>query len=156
MGLSGISLSRLVALPIAVGLDQQVAEVSGIPVNRTRIIAIILSTVLACIGHAIFLQNFGTLNTYNSHDQTGLFSTAARATFPNVFLGVTIFHLVIIVTPQAVMLSWFPVVGSVPMPKVLSPTGPLVCPWYSMPGADREVTMTSDLISSKWVVKYER
>ena len=88
MGLSGISLSVLVALPIA----------------------IILSTVLACIGQAIFLQNFGTLNTYNSHDQTGLFSiaallvggaTAARATIPNVFLGVTIFHLMIIVTPQA-------------------------------------------------------
>lgn len=94
----------------AVGQDQHVAAAAGIPVNRTRTIAIILSTVLACMGQAIFLQNFGTLNTYNSHDQTGLFSiaallvggaTAARATIPNVFLGVTIFHLMIIVTPQA-------------------------------------------------------
>jgi len=39
----------------AVGQNMAVAEDSGIKVERTRIIAIILSTVLACYGQIIFL-----------------------------------------------------------------------------------------------------
>ena len=41
----------------AIGQDMAVAEAAGIPVERTRIIAIIISTVLACFGQIIFLQN---------------------------------------------------------------------------------------------------
>ena len=48
----------------AIGQDMAVAEAAGIPVERTRIIAIIISTVLACFGQIIFLQNIGTMNTY--------------------------------------------------------------------------------------------
>jgi simple sugar transport system permease protein len=94
----------------AVGQDMGVADAAGIPVERTRIIAIVISTVLACYGQIIFLQNIGTLNTYNSHDQAGMFSIAAlliggatvsRATIPNVFLGVILFHLMFVVSPMA-------------------------------------------------------
>lgn len=94
----------------AIGQSQSVADSSGIPVNRTRIIAIVISTVLACYGQIIYLQNMGTLNTYNSHDQTGMFSIAAlliggasvsRATIANVFAGVVLFHLMFIVAPVA-------------------------------------------------------
>ena len=94
----------------AIGQSQSVADSSGIPVNRTRIIAIVISTVLACYGQIIYLQNMGTLNTYNSHDQTGMFSIAAlliggasvsRATIANVFAGVILFHLMFIVAPVA-------------------------------------------------------
>ena len=94
----------------AVGQDQAVAFTSGIPVNRTRIIAIVISTVLACYGQIIYLQNMGTLNTYNSHDQAGMFSIAAlliggasvsRASIANVFVGVILFHLMFIVAPMA-------------------------------------------------------
>ena len=94
----------------ALGQDQGVAFSAGIPVNRTRIIAIVISTVLACYGQIIYLQNMGTLNTYNSHDQTGMFSIAAlliggasvsRATITNVFVGVILFHLMFIVAPMA-------------------------------------------------------
>lgn len=94
----------------AVGQNMAVAEDSGIKVERTRIIAIILSTVLACYGQVIFLQNIGTLNTYNSHDQTATFAVAAlliggasvaRASIPNVFVGVILFHLMFVVSPMA-------------------------------------------------------
>lgn len=44
----------------AVGQDMHIAEVSGINVDKTRIIAIIISTVLAAWGQIIFLQNIGT------------------------------------------------------------------------------------------------
>ena len=94
----------------AIGQSQSVADSAGIPVNRTRIIAIVISTVLACYGQIIYIQNMGTLNTYNSHDQTGMFSIAAlliggasvsRATIANVFAGVILFHLMFIVAPVA-------------------------------------------------------
>jgi simple sugar transport system permease protein len=94
----------------AVGQDMATAESAGIPVERTRIIAIIISTVLACYGQIIFLQNLGTLNTYNSHSQTGMFAIAAlliggasvvKATIPNAFIGVILFHLLFIVSPMA-------------------------------------------------------
>ena len=94
----------------AMGQDIAVADSAGIPVNRTRIIAIVISTVLACYGQIIYLQNIGTLNTYNSHDQAGMFSIAAlliggasvsRAGIGNVFLGVILFHLMFIVAPNA-------------------------------------------------------
>ena len=94
----------------AIGQDMAVADSAGIPVNRTRVIAIVISTVLACYGQIIYLQNMGTLNTYNSHDQAGMFSIAAlliggasvsRAGIGNVFLGVVLFHLMFIVAPMA-------------------------------------------------------
>lgn len=94
----------------AVGQDRAVADAAGIPVERTRILAIVLSTVLACYGQIVFLQNLGTLNTYNSHEQAGMFSIAAlliggasvtRASIPNVLVGVVLFHLLFIVSPTA-------------------------------------------------------
>jgi len=94
----------------AIGQDMAVANSAGIPVNHTRVIAIVISTVLACYGQIIYLQNIGTLNTYNSHDQAGMFSIAAlliggasvsRAGIGNVFLGVILFHLMFIVSPNA-------------------------------------------------------
>lgn len=94
----------------AVGQDREVSLAAGIPVERTRIVAIIMSTLLACYGQIIFLQNLGTLNTYNSHEQAGTFSIAAlliggasvaRASIPNVFIGVILFHLLFIVSPNA-------------------------------------------------------
>ena len=94
----------------ALGQDMKVAEEAGIPVERTRIIAILISTILACYGQIIFLQNIGTMNTYNSHEQAGMFAIAAiliggasvsRATITNVFVGVVLFHLMFVVSPMA-------------------------------------------------------
>lgn len=60
-----------------VGQDMEVARTAGIDVNKTRIVSIVISTVLASYGMIIFLQNMGTLNTYNSHEQIGFFCIAA-------------------------------------------------------------------------------
>lgn len=94
----------------AVGQDMNVAGVSGIHVDRTRIIAMVVSTVLAGWGQLIFLQNIGTFNTYNSHDQVGTFAIAAllvggasvtKATIGQALVGTFLFHLLFIVSPYA-------------------------------------------------------
>jgi simple sugar transport system permease protein len=94
----------------AVGQDMDVARDAGIKVERTRIISIVISTVLAGLGMVIYLQNMGNLSTYSSHTQIGMFCIAAllvggasvdRASIGNVFLGVTLFHLMFIVAPVA-------------------------------------------------------
>ena len=94
----------------AVGQDQKVAHAAGIPVDRTRIIAIIISTILASLGQIIFLQNMGNMATYNAHRQTGFFAAAAilvggasvsKASITNVFIGTLLLHLMYIVVPTA-------------------------------------------------------
>ena len=94
----------------AVGQDMEVARDAGINVERTRIISIIMSTVLAGIGMIIYLQNMGNIATYSSHSQIGMFCIAAllvggasvdKASIGNVFLGVILFHLMFIVAPKA-------------------------------------------------------
>lgn len=94
----------------AVGQDMEVARESGINVERTRILSIVISTVLAGFGMIIYLSNMGTLNTYNSHSQIGMFSIAAllvggasvtKANIRNVFLGIVLFHTMFIVSPYA-------------------------------------------------------
>ena len=94
----------------AVGQDMQVARDAGIKVERTRIISIVISTVLAGFGMILYLQNMGNLPTYTAHSQVGMFCIAAllvggasvdRASIGNVFLGATLFHLMFIVAPKA-------------------------------------------------------
>lgn len=93
-----------------VGQNPVVANASGINVDKIRIKAIVLSTVLAAWGQLIFLQNIGTLNTYGSHEQVGMFAIAAiliggatvsRATNGQAILGVILFHTLFIVSPTA-------------------------------------------------------
>ena len=94
----------------AVGQDMNVARDAGINVERTRIISIIISTVLAGFGMVIYLQNMGNIATYSSHSQIGMFCIAAllvggasvdKASIGNVFLGVILFHTMFIVAPKA-------------------------------------------------------
>lgn len=94
----------------AVGQDMYIAEVSGINVDRTRTIAVIISTVLAAWGQIIFLQNIGTMNTYASHEQVGLFAVASllvggatvdKASWKEALIGTFLFHLLFIISPLA-------------------------------------------------------
>lgn len=93
-----------------VGHSQHIAKVAGINVNRTRIQAVIISTVLASWGQIIFLQNIGTMNTYGSHMQVAMFSIAAiliggasvtNAKISHAITGVILFHMIFIVSPTA-------------------------------------------------------
>jgi len=94
----------------AMGQDDHVAAIAGIPVERNRVIATVLSTVFAAWGQLLFLQNIGTLNTYNSHEQVGMFAIAAllvsgatvsRATVGQALLGTILFHTLFVVSPLA-------------------------------------------------------
>jgi len=93
-----------------VGQDRHVAEVSGIDTDRVRIVAMVMSTVLAAMGQIIFLQNLGTFSTYGSHEQTGMFAIAAlliggasvaKATIGQAIIGTFLFHTIFIVSPLA-------------------------------------------------------
>ncbi len=93
-----------------VGQDRHIAEVAGIDSDRVRIIAMVMSTVLASIGQIIFLQNLGTFSTYGSHEQAGMFAIAAlliggasvaKATIGQALLGTLLFHTMFIVSPLA-------------------------------------------------------
>ena len=93
----------------SVGQSQHTAEVSGINVDRTRIIATMISTVLAAWGQIIYLQNMGTLNTYNAHTQIGMFSVAAllvggastsRASITHAIFGTILFNAMFIMSPE--------------------------------------------------------
>ena len=53
------------------------ANAAGINVDRVRVIAIIISTVLAGWGQLIFVQNMGSFQTYGAHEQVGLYAGAA-------------------------------------------------------------------------------
>ena len=94
----------------AVGQDMDVARDAGINVERTRLISIIISTVLAGFGMIIYLQNMGDMATYSAHSQIGMFCIAAllvggasvdKASIGNVFLGVILFHTMFILAPKA-------------------------------------------------------
>ena len=94
----------------AVGQNRTVANAAGINVDKVRIIAITISTVLAGWGQLIFVQNMGSFQTYGAHEQVGLYAGAAilvggasirKATNGQALLGCILFHLLFIVAPSA-------------------------------------------------------
>lgn len=94
----------------AVGQNRAVSNAAGINVDRTRITAIMISTILAGLGQVIFMQNFGAMQTYSAHEQVGLYAGAAilvggasivRATNGQAILGCILFHILFIVAPAA-------------------------------------------------------
>lgn len=93
-----------------IGHDMEIAKISGINVDRTRTIAMIISTILAAWGQIIFLQNIGTLSTYGAHVQIATFSIASillggasvtKATSGQAIIGLILFHTLFIVSPKA-------------------------------------------------------
>ena len=96
----------------SVGQSQQIANVSGIDVDRTRVIATVISTVLAAWGMIIFLQDMGHVSTYTVYRNIGFFSvaailvggaTAAKASVKNAMVGLVLFHAMFIVSPAVGM-----------------------------------------------------
>ena len=107
---SAIMKTRLGQQFRAVGQNRTVANASGINVNRTRVIAIMISTVLAGWGQLLFVQNMGSFQTYGAHEQVGLYAGAAilvggasivRATNAQALIGCILFHTLFIVAPAA-------------------------------------------------------
>ncbi len=93
-----------------VGQSRSVATSAGIDVNKTRVIATCISTVLAAWGQLIFLQNLGTFNTVQQQDNVGLYAVAAilvgganvqKADNKQAIIGVLLFHTLFVVAPLA-------------------------------------------------------
>ncbi len=93
----------------SVGQNQHIAESNGINVDKTRIIAVVMSTVLAAWGQLIYLQDMGTLNVYGAHTQIGMFSVAAllvggasvrKATVSQALIGTILFNSMFIMSPE--------------------------------------------------------
>ena len=110
VGSDALMKTRLGQNMRTVGQSMAVATASGIDVNKTRVVAIILSTVLAGYGQLISMQNLGTFQTYGAHDTVGQFAIAAllvggasvqKATNKQEVLGVILFHTLFILAPNA-------------------------------------------------------
>lgn len=93
----------------SVGQSQHIAEANGINVDKTRIIAVIISTVFAAWGQIAYVQDMGTLNVYGAHTQIGMFSVAAllvggasvrKATVPQALIGTLLFNSMFIMSPE--------------------------------------------------------
>lgn len=93
-----------------VGQNRAVATSAGIDVDKTRIIATCISTVLAAWGQLIFLQNLGTFNTVQQQTNVGLYAVAAilvggatvqKANNKQAVIGVILFHTLFVIAPLA-------------------------------------------------------
>lgn len=93
-----------------VGQNRAVATSAGINVDKIRVIATCISTVLAAWGQLVFLQNLGTFNTVQQQSNVGLYAVAAilvgganahKATNKQAILGVILFHTLFVVAPLA-------------------------------------------------------
>ena len=94
----------------AIGMERTVAEAAGIDINKKRILANIMSTVLAAWGQLIFVQNTTSFSTYSSHENVGIFAIAAiliggasikRATISQAWIGTVLFHTLFVLSPLA-------------------------------------------------------
>jgi simple sugar transport system permease protein len=91
-------------------MSEERAENIGIDVNRTRVIALVISTVIAAIGQFVFVQDMGMINVYTGHLNTDIFSCAAllaggatikNAQVKNALLGIFLLHTLFILSPLA-------------------------------------------------------
>jgi simple sugar transport system permease protein len=110
LAITYILRTRLGAQFKAVRGSREKALLLGVDVDGVRIMAMVLSTIIASCGQLFFLQNIGMLNVYTAHMNTGVFASAAllaggatieQARVRHVFLGVLLFHALFIVSPQA-------------------------------------------------------
>lgn len=98
----------------AVGSSNSFAKASGLNINRNRILANIISTILSAIGIIVYSQSYGYVQLYNGPLQMAFYAVAAillggasvsRAKVSHVILGVFLF--------QGLMTSSLPVANKV-------------------------------------------
>lgn len=107
---NGLMKTRLGQDMRTVGQDRTVANAAGIDVDKTRIVAMVFSTVLAAWGQLIYLQNLGTMQTFG-HTMVAQYAIAAllvggasvdKATNKQALLGVLLFHALFVVAAPAI------------------------------------------------------
>ena len=94
----------------AVGQNMNIAVSMGIPADKIRIIAIMISTLLAGLGQLVFIQDIGNFTTYTAHENVGTFAIAAllvggasiqKASISHAVIGALLFHTMFVVSPLA-------------------------------------------------------
>lgn len=94
----------------ALGEGIHTARLLGLDVDKTRRQAIMISTMLAGVGHLMFILEMGNINVYTGHLNIDIFSCAAllaggaslqKAGVRHALLGLVLFHTLFIVSPLA-------------------------------------------------------
>ena len=95
----------------AVGSNMEFAHASGIDVDRTRIISVMLSTVLGAIGILVYQQSFGFIQLYTGPLMMAFPAVAAillggasvnKASIWNVIVGAFLFQGILAMTPSVI------------------------------------------------------
>lgn len=96
---------------IAVGSNPEFARASGVNVNRSRTLSVVLSTVLGAIGILVYQQSFGFIQLYNGPFYMAFPAVASillggasvhRATLFNVIIGTILFQGIVTMTPSVI------------------------------------------------------
>lgn len=89
----------------AVGDNQNFAVANGLNVNKSRLIGVIISTVLAAVGIVIYSQGFGYMQLYNAPQQMAFGAVAAiliggasaqKAKISHVIIGTFLFNGILV------------------------------------------------------------
>jgi simple sugar transport system permease protein len=92
----------------AVGSNPSYAKAAGININRMRIIAVMMSTMLGALGIVVFEQSFGFIQLYDGPLYMAFPAVAAiliggatvnKARMVHVFLGVALYQGILAMTP---------------------------------------------------------
>ena len=95
----------------AVGSNPEFANASGIDVDRTRIISVVLSTILGAIGILVYQQSFGFIQLYTGPLMMAFPAVAAillggasvnKASIWNVIVGTFLFQGILTMTPSVI------------------------------------------------------
>ncbi len=95
----------------AVGSNADYARASGINIKRTRLVSVILSTVIASMGIIIYQQSYGFIQLYQAPLSFTFQTVAAlliggasinKASIPNVIIGTFLFQGIITLTPTVI------------------------------------------------------
>lgn len=93
----------------AVGSNSQFAMASGINIDRTRTISVILSTWLGAVGILVYEQSFGFIQLYNAPFYMAMPAVSAiliggasvnKATITNVIIGTILYQGIVTMTPS--------------------------------------------------------
>ncbi len=93
----------------AVNENAEQAMLAGINPKKIKVIAIMISIVLASFGQIIYMQNIGMLNIYTAHLNSDIFASAAilaggatiyQAKIRHALLGLILFHALFIISPH--------------------------------------------------------
>ena len=95
----------------AVGSNSEFAHASGIDVDRTRTVSVVISTILGAIGILVYQQSFGFIQLYMGPFYMALPAVASillggasvnKATIWNVIIGTFLFQGILTMTPSVI------------------------------------------------------